>query len=563
MGKYFGLIFCGIFAAVGIGMFAFKSMPMIVDWVKVQSWQPVQANLIDHSLAYSSSGEGGTTYKAKASYEYYYNNQKYTAKRVGISGGSDNVGSYHQDMQRKLSRVGNKPMTVWVNPNEPSQAIIDRSFRYGLLFFYFVFVVVFGGFGLGGMYLVWKHRNAGNKLVDSDSEKPWTEYAEWLDPIKKDNQKAANYVGLGFAVVWIFLTTGGFFVAIKESWFYGIVVFVFIAPGFYILYKSIESIKSYRQTGLMPLSLDPFPGSIGGQLGGVIYVDKRFTTPPQNTQIEVQSVRKIRRRNDDDSSERKIWYQAARFDWEMGEYGWQLRFFFEIPDDQAISSPPLDSSGIEWRVILKAETESGIEFKRRYDDIPVFVTGQNASFKGLIADRVAASMIEHQQSLVADVLDLQPDHRGYSLYYPMFRSWFGVVFAAVGLLFTVVGLNIPDIIFNIVFPLLGIPCFLGGLYALGNSLKVRIGAEGISSQRKLFGIALKPQFLASFDYQNFKKKQNHSTTKGNETTEYFSILAIGQDKQKVVVATDVEGEMAAKAAIEKLQRVVKELGYVE
>ena len=563
MGKYFGLIFCGLFAAVGIGMFAFKAMPMVVDWVKVHSWQSVQAKLIDHSLAYSRGSEGGTTYKAKATYEYYYNNQKYTGKRVGIGGGSDNIGSYHQDMQRKLSRIGNKPMTVWVNPNDPTQSIIDRSFRFGLLAFYFVFVLVFGGFGLGGMFLVWKYRNAGDKLDNSDPEKPWTEYAEWLDPIKKDNQKTANFVGLGFALVWIALTSVGFFAAIQESWFYGVFVLVFIAPGFYFLFKCIESIKSYRQTGLMPLSLDPFPGSVGGQLGGVIYVDKRFTAPPKNTDIEVQCVRKIRRRNDDESSEKKVWYRSAKFNWEMGEFGWQLRFCFDIPNDQTVSSPPLDSNGIEWRVTLNAETESGIEFKRRYDDIPVFATGRNASFNDLIADHVAASIIEQHQSLVADVLDLQSDHRGYSLYYPMLRSWLGGIFAIVGLFFTVVGLNIPDIIFNIVFPLLGIPCFLGGLYSLGNSLKVRIGAEGISSQRKLFGFALKPQFLASFDYEKFKKKQSHSTSTGSETTEYFSILAIGKSKQKITVATDIEGEMGAKAAIEKLESVIKELGYIE
>jgi len=374
MGKYFGLIFFGIFAAVGVRMFAFNSMPMIVDWVKIQSWQPVQASLIDHSIAYSHNGEGSFNYKVKASYEYHYNNHKYIGKRVGINRGSDNIGSYHKDMRQKLSRVGNKPMTVWVNPNEPSQAIIDRSFRYGVLFFYLFFVVVFGGIGFCGMYFVWKYRNAGNKLVNNDPEKPWTEYAEWLDPIKKDNQRTANFAGLGLALIWNFLIIGSFFAAIKESWFYVIVLLPFIAVGIYLLYKSIEMIRSYRQTGLMPLSLDPFPGSIGGQLGGVIYVDKRFTAPPKNTQIEVQSVRKIHH-DDGDSSERKIWYQAENFDWEMGEYGWQLRFYFEIPDDKSISSPPLSSNGIEWKVILKAETESGIKFERCYDDIPVFATG--------------------------------------------------------------------------------------------------------------------------------------------------------------------------------------------
>ena len=562
MGKIFSLLFCGIFAAVGIGFLFFKSMPMVVDWTKMQSWEPVQAQLLDYNL-HQGSVEGTTTYRAKAEYEYYYNNKKYTAKRVSIDRGSDNIGSYHQDMYDKLSRVDNKPMTIWVNPNDPHQAVVDRSFRYGKFLFFLLFVVIFGGVGLGGMYLVWKNADAGEKLANSDPEQPWTEYAEWLDPVIKDGQKAANYVGVGFAIVWMTLATGGFFAAIQERWIYGLVVLPFFLIGGYLLKKCVESIKSYRQTGKMPLSLDPFPGSVGGQVGGVIYIDKRFIAAPTKTEIEVQCIRKRRRRNDDETSEKKMWHQAARFDWEMGEYGWQLRFCFDIPASQETSSPPLTSNGFEWRVKLKAQTASGIEFERSYNDIPVFATGANSSFSRDISSRVAASIAAHQQALVVDILDLKRENRGYRLYYPMFRSWLGAILAPLGLGFVIAGVYIPDIIFNIVFPLLGAPCFLIGVYALGNSLDVRIGAEGISSQRKLFGIPFKPKFLASYEYDKFKKKQSHSTSQGNETTEYFSILAIGKNKKKVTVAVDVEGRKGAMAAIEKLQHVVKELGYSE
>jgi hypothetical protein len=559
-GKFVGVLFFGVFAAVGIFMLVFKAGPMVIDWAAMQSWQPVQARLVDYNLG-QGSVQGATTYQAKAKYEYYYNDKQYTAKRVSIDSGSDNIGSYHEDMYRKLSRVGNKPMTIWVNPNDPNQAIVYRGFRYGKFLFFLFFVLIFGGIGIGGIVLVWKNADAGEKLADADVEKPWTEYAEWLDPVKQDQQKAANYVGLGFATFWIAMTAGGFFAAIQERWLYGFVMLPFLIVGGYLLHKCVESIKAYRQTGKMPLSLDPYPGSINGQIGGVIYIDKRFTTAPSKTEIEVQCIRKRRRRNDDETREKKVWYQVAPFDWQMGEHGWQLRFCFDIPADQEISSAPLTSNGIEWRVKLNAQTVGGVDFERSYNDIPVFATAANSSFSDHISNKVAASIAAQHESLVVDILDLKLDNRGYRLFYPMFRNWFGAIFASIGLGFTIAGYYIPDIIFNIVFPLLGIPCFLAGVYSLGNSLDVRIGAEGISSQRKLYGISFKPKFLASYEYEKFKKKQSHSSSQGNETTEYFSIVAIGKNRQKVTVAVDIEGRKGALAAIEKLQHVVKELGY--
>jgi len=47
---------------------------------------------------------------------------------------------------------------VWVNPSNPHESIIDRSLRPGLLAFKMVFVVMFGGFGVGLLFFVWRGR---------------------------------------------------------------------------------------------------------------------------------------------------------------------------------------------------------------------------------------------------------------------------------------------------------------------------------------------------------------------------------------------------------------------
>ncbi|MBL4673967.1 MAG: DUF3592 domain-containing protein, partial [Arenicella sp.] len=124
MAKVFGVLFCGVFAAAGIGMFVYSGLPMIGGWLDAKSWQQVQAELIDHDLV-TSRGDDSTTYKAIAHYRYDYLGQHFNGTKVSFSKGSDNIGSYHQDINAQLSRVarGATSLMVWVNPEKPSEAV--------------------------------------------------------------------------------------------------------------------------------------------------------------------------------------------------------------------------------------------------------------------------------------------------------------------------------------------------------------------------------------------------------------------------------------------------------
>lgn len=558
--KLVGYLFFGVFAAIGIGMLIFKALPMVIDWHKMTSWHAVDARLLSHELRRSYSDDS-TTYKAIASYSYNYNKQHFRGNRVGIAGGSDNIGSYHQDMHRKLSRVGDKPFSVWVNPNDPQESIIDRSFRAGLFVFYMFFVLIFGGLGLGGMIYLYVNRRAGEPLVDSDPNKPWTAYQEWLDPIKHSHQAILAYVGIGFAVLWSCLCLAALLTLVhQQEWLYAVIVSPFLLLGCYFLYRSLISRAVNKKLGKMPLSLDPFPASIGGQIGGTIYINKEVQTVPQDTHIEAQCLRKTKSVRNNEIRENKIWHQKVPLNWEVGQYGWQCRFCFNLANDLPVSSPPLSSTGIEWRVLLTAQTEQGRDIKRRYDDIPVFITGEKSSFNNAISQQLEQALEEQNKALVKSVLKLEKDTRGYQMFYPMGRNYFSLIPIFIGILFTVVGFNIPHLAFNIIFPLIGIPCFLTGLYAFGRSIKVRIGAEGISSQRRVFGIALKPKFIPSFEFKKFSPKTSYSMSSGHETTNYFNILAHGNNTQ-LVVAIDIKTKVAADAAIQRLNAEIKQLGY--
>jgi hypothetical protein len=138
------------FAAVGVGMLLLSVLPTLYDWSRMQFWQPADATLLAASLD-THHGSESTSYAAKARYRYTVAGQVYEGERVAINGGADNVGDFQEALGARLEQAlrAGHPVQVWFNPSHPADAVIDRSLRPGLLAFKMVFVVTFGGVGVG------------------------------------------------------------------------------------------------------------------------------------------------------------------------------------------------------------------------------------------------------------------------------------------------------------------------------------------------------------------------------------------------------------------------------
>lgn len=143
------------FAAGGVGMLLLGVLPTLYDWSRMQFWQPVHATLLAASLNSSRSSKS-TSYNVTARYRYTVAGQVYEGERVAISGGGDNVGDFQEVLGERLEQAlsAGQPVQAWFNPSRPSEAVIDRSLRPGLLAFKMVFVVVFGGAGVGLLVVV-------------------------------------------------------------------------------------------------------------------------------------------------------------------------------------------------------------------------------------------------------------------------------------------------------------------------------------------------------------------------------------------------------------------------
>lgn len=132
-----GYIIAGLlFAGFGVAVLAGMVVTDLIDMARMRDWVAVRAELIDLDLE-RHHGRRATTFEVTARYRYHVAGTTFEGSRVGISPGPDNIGSYHEDWHARLRKLrrDKTPLTVWVDPADPADSVIDREPRWGFLLF--------------------------------------------------------------------------------------------------------------------------------------------------------------------------------------------------------------------------------------------------------------------------------------------------------------------------------------------------------------------------------------------------------------------------------------------
>lgn len=149
----FGLVF------ILVGSFpGFIALSDLRSAQATRGWVETPATLLEVSLRH-----GDDTVAVEAHYRYRAPDpasleegtlKDYESIRVGIHGGADNVGDWQQETFARLERAWKAEQTVpcWYDPADPAQAVLDRTERWELLGFMFIFPLVFG---LAGGGIAW------------------------------------------------------------------------------------------------------------------------------------------------------------------------------------------------------------------------------------------------------------------------------------------------------------------------------------------------------------------------------------------------------------------------
>jgi hypothetical protein len=148
-GRRIGALFCGVFLLVGLGAFYAMTVRPVLGILRARSWEKTPCVVISSEIR-SHSGDDGSTYSVNILYSYVFRDREYKSNRYHFMGGSSS------GYEGKARIVGRHPPGTrtfcYVNPADPTQAVLERGFTSDLWFG--LIPLVFVAFGAGGMWLV-------------------------------------------------------------------------------------------------------------------------------------------------------------------------------------------------------------------------------------------------------------------------------------------------------------------------------------------------------------------------------------------------------------------------
>jgi hypothetical protein len=138
-------------------MLAFGLVPIVLAVqmsLRAQRWVETPIEIVGAGERVSESGDlRSVVREAVVRYRYRFGRFTYSSDRIGVHlQAADNMGGWQKNWAERI-RSG-QPLTAWVDPAHPDQAVLDRSLRPGLILFHACFAVV-----------VWPMYVAGRALV--------------------------------------------------------------------------------------------------------------------------------------------------------------------------------------------------------------------------------------------------------------------------------------------------------------------------------------------------------------------------------------------------------------
>lgn len=499
-GRWALTLFALPFAAVGVGLLLLSVLPTLYDWVRMQSWQPVDATLQAATL-HSHSGKS-RTYSVSARYRFVVAGQEVESRRVAITEGADNIGDFQQRLGARLERARAQGQTVraWVNPADASDAVIDRSLRWGLLAFKMVFVLVFGSVGVGLIVFTWRYRpepDAGSAA----HARPWLVHSAWAGNQIRSNKRLEVKVLWGFAIAWNLVALPMAAAGLPEQLREGhnaaaAALATVLAAGLALLAWAWRASHDARRFGDVWLVLDPFPGAIGGDFGASLDLptvawqgDQHFLVTLSC--IQHYSTRSAGQRNTQ-TRERTVWQTEGMPQVEPHGSGIRLRFRFAVPGGLPASETPSNQYH-GWRLRIES-TGPNLGFDRCFD-VPVYATGATALHPSPDAAQHPA-LQPLRDAQIDEISDLEAIAGGVRLYQPYARGWrthlplalTGGAFAGIGLF---AGAKGAPLLFPFAFGSIGGALLLYALFCLTNSLRVDLGMRGLRTERRILGLMLR------------------------------------------------------------------------
>lgn len=338
------VLFGSVFICAGLAVGAFLYFPAVYEWWQVLSWEEVPCRIESADMRVSH-GDDSTTYEAQAAYTYQYDGQSFRSERVSIMGGSDNFGDYQQTRADNLRAARDEQRTLrcFVNPQNPSEAVLFADLRWGLMLLMSIFPTVFplaGGFvAFGGLSMAREAAGAMSrqrKMPDA----PWKWKSEWAgEAITASGDALLPMLAVAG---WILLVQSPLTVAVlmsgalKES-LMALFAFAPSALALFPLKAALRRLRLRRTLGKVSLVPKAWPMRPGDVLEGRLCFSQ-LLRPSLPLAVRVRAIRKVTRGSGKNSStaEETLWEHAETLsaaEAQRDDRGCSLPFRLELPSE--------------------------------------------------------------------------------------------------------------------------------------------------------------------------------------------------------------------------------------
>ncbi|WP_295798175.1 DUF3592 domain-containing protein [uncultured Microbulbifer sp.] len=551
-----GTLFGSFFFLMGFGFFTGFVGLTLIDRIDMRDWLPIEVKILSTELETHRDSDGATTYKARANYQYHYNGRVYRGNRVSVHKGSDNIGSYQQNMYHRLYRAKQQGLAVtgWVDPDHPRESVLDRELRWMMVAFPSMLCSVFMIIGAGIIYLTWRKEVKPNPEVEKNT--PWLARPEWSpEGIYSNNRLmvggawfialAVNTISLPCLYIGVDYLTRGKYA--------GLLMLVFGGVGVYVLYRAIKKTFEHRRYGRVPVVLSPFPGEIGGQVSGYLQfpssLDARsdFRVTLQQMQTETR-----RSGNKVSVSNTSLWELGSTGRLKRSARGSRIHFAFEVPDAMPPSRTRV-GNGYWWNLEVKGKAP-GVDFSRSYE-IPVFKTGVPAPATARTGVEITKAETDFTEQLEA-MLDIEQSANGVSirqapgkqaLAWPL--ALFGVLFGGIGI---GIGFTEAPLLFPIVFTAFGLLFALIGINLLITGYETLIGRDRVVHRVFRRDRQKSQTIWPRKDLRGLCLRKSGSGASGGKTTEYFDLLLQNNSGETLNVSCSIAGRLPAQQLLESV-----------
>lgn len=342
-----------------------------------------------------------------------------------------------------------------------------------------------------------------------------------------------------------------------------------IAVGFFllnllVLFSVLKTYQAWKRFGAIRIKLDPFPGAIGGQVGGSFSLPFTYDVSRKvEVSINCVSVSVSKSSNRSSRHESVKWRDDAIVETFAGVGKTVVRFLCSVADNQPETTEETGSGSIYWAIRIQVPAEG-------YDQdfvIPVLSDAGPARSSVHIRKKEESLHTKLSEIPVTTAI-ISENGDDLNIEYPAGREkGLGIAFKVIALILIAVSAFMSWTFYNEIssertsyfsamiefmiaggFGLTGFLLLLAGIYVAHNRLTVQLDKSGITSTREIL-FWRKSQTVALENIDGFYRKVSSQFGQGAKSNIYFTLWLVTKDQQKVAVADGIPGQEDSEALL--------------